>query len=241
MRHAWLMLCLWLCWLGSAWGAVSFDAVSSATAGCTNCNSLAWSHTIGSGCNQNAGIVTAMTRHTVTTSISTVDFGGTGLTRQGGAEVDFGGGEFLRSDVWAKVNLTKGSAQTVTITPNTTGMSRIFGGMVSSCGVHQTASFGVVATANGTTGAPSVSVTCVAGELCIDGLLAYPNDPVPSGGQTLNWAETNVYFAESSRRAGATSSMSWTTNQTEWVLAAMAVKAAPSRRRVGPMYLGGVE
>lgn len=96
-------------------------------------------------------------------------------------------------------------------------------------GVHQTVPFGTHATADGSSGTPSVNVSSASGELVID-TLAFRSSPTVDGSQTQRSNRAGngpeIYGATSEEAGAGTVTMSWTGSSAEWTMIGSPLKPA---------------
>ena len=172
-----------------------------------------------------------------TPTVSSITFGGVGLTRLGGLVA----GQ-KASDIWYLKNPANSTANIV-VTLSAGGAEYVVVGATSWTGVDQTTTFGTLATANGSSTAPSVNVSSAAGEVVHDNLSVNAAPTITVGAdQTQRWNQTTATSqqsgAGSSEAGAATVTMSWTLSVSKaWAIAGVSIKAAaagaPQRTLLG--------
>jgi uncharacterized repeat protein (TIGR01451 family) len=204
---------------------ITVDATSSAGG---DVQVLSWSHTVSAG-TYRILIVGVSIGDGMTTSVSSVTYGGVALTRIGATNHNDG---WNRVELWKLVNPPVGTASVV-VTQNEWMVCA--GGAVSFFNVDATTPHSSYTWARGVSTAPSVAVSSAAGEVVIDTVVAMrnANSLTVGGGQTQRWnrsSGTGTYdiFGGGSTEAGQSSvTMSWTLGASKaWVIGAVALKPA---------------
>jgi hypothetical protein len=139
--------------------AVAFDAVSSASVANNAGTALTWTHTP-SG--TPTAVAVAVQRYPNTFG-ATVTYGGVAMTL---AASDGSLAGVINTEIWGLANPPSG-AQTVSVGTGITG-DYMEAGAITVTGSDTTTCFSNSISANGTSAAPSVSVTSASGELVVD-------------------------------------------------------------------------
>lgn len=184
------------------------NAIANNTGGSSVSTDQTFSFTVGSSAKRWLGLWLSVIANTF--PIGGVTYNGVALTNR--QEKIHTGESFLRMQLWdltGDANITSG-AHNIVIT--VTGACRLAWAVVSLSDVDESTPRGAIATAEGNSTAPSVTVTSISGELVIDGT-------TPSGTRTLTQDVSQALEAKvetfdpigSSSEAGAASVvMSWT-------------------------------
>ncbi len=223
---------------GTVHHSVAVD-VSTSTAE-TVASSLSWTHTGGSGTDRAACVAVNGDGNSVP-AFSAATYGGTGMTRQTGRATP----SWNTVDVYGLTAVASGS-QTVTATYSG-GATNIGGGCTTFTGVHQTqaSAFTNAATANGTSTAPSVTVTSATGNMVFVGGVCQPGQAwTPGTGETEGWEIGNGGFdAAAYTEAGAASVTvnPSLTSSNDWAMAGFnVVQSSAAASRVQRFMLLGV-
>lgn len=216
----------------------------SVTTGSTSSNSTASgtsltisSYSAGSGSNKvmlvGIAIGATSTGGTVSTTVSSVTYGGTGLTFVG-ARNSATTNPDVRVEIWRLVNPSAGPGSVVVALAGSTAHS-LAAGVTTFTGVDQTTPLGTFASNAATTGSPTVTVTSASGEV-VYSIAAQDSSPTlttPSG-QSQLWNRavgTNLLSGVASTKAGASSVVSsYTTDDTSqgWAEGGISIKPAAS-------------
>lgn len=184
-----------------------------------NSNSDSRSVTIPTGCE-----VLEIAICTIDTGVdqTSVTCGGQALTKIGPSILHSGGAR--RMNVWRLISPPTG-AQTVVVT---NGGMDVTGVAVNSWTViNTTTPFDGWATAQGSSVAPSVAVTSASGDTVADAVASHSTSALtPGGAQTELWDFTPIEgrFGGSHEAGGASVTMSWTSGDEQWVIAAFNAK-----------------
>lgn len=227
-----LLLIIALLRAPSLWAAIAFDAASSCTdiVPGTTCT---WSHTV-TGSNPSLYVGTCLDTAGGTT-VSGITFNGVALTQLG----TLAEGGAIRGDLWFLVAPATGTHDIVVTKSAAVPNSAT---AVSLIGVHQTVPNGTPVNAQGSTDTPTVTATTASGETVID---AECNDG--TGGTLVagaNQTERVQVTAGTEDRSGMSTQdgadggvMSWTISASSWVINAVSVKPAATRKPVAPILL----
>jgi uncharacterized repeat protein (TIGR01451 family) len=221
---------------------IAFDSSSSANTGTGTAASLTWSHAVGASGTNRILIVGVSIRNNSSQTVSSVSYGGAGLTLIGQTT----NGTNARVEIWRLIAPATGTNNVVV---TLSGAARFVGGASSFTGVSQTAALalGSYFTASGNSPTPTVNVTGVAqGQLVIDtianaNLATGSSLPCVGAGQTQRWSNrtSNTTAGNNTPGAGSTApgpvgagtvTMSWrlegcsgSTNR-QWAIGAVALK-----------------
>src|SRR5262245_38978862 len=206
--------------------AITQDAVSSASAAAAN--SLTFAHTVGSGSNRLLLVEVVINKGG--TTVSSVTYGGTALTKVGSAV-----NAMIHTELWYLRAPATATANVVV--PASGGNPEITAGATSFFGVDQTTPLGTAVTANGKANPPSASVTVAsaAGELVIAVAGVHQGTSYTTGGgQSELWqlatgtGGASVWGASDTESGAASVQMNWSVSISggagEWAEAAVAIK-----------------
>lgn len=205
--------------------AITFDAASTSE---NYSAEHSWEHTVGSGSNRLLIVAVSLYKTGTTPTVSSITWGAQGLTfkqtRQRGSPPN------IREEIWYLKNPDSGT-KNITVTRS---LSRCATGAASWAGVHQTATVGISATAEGYGSAISIDVSSAADDLVVD-FAAWRGDRVATVGanQTQRWNRKGgsgvqyVCNAGSSEPGAGTVTMSWSLSGDEnWCTIGFALKPA---------------
>jgi hypothetical protein len=209
--------------------AVSHDAVIDAHSG-KSASSLTFdSASTASGATLLTVIVTVGGIDGAAPSVSSVTYGGTGLTH-----VKSQTSGLARIELWRLISPASGvNSIVVTLTGATDSSSNICAGATTYLGSDTTTPLGTAVSASGSSTTPTVNVTDSAvDDLVMDGVvLGSATSPTAGAGQTKRWEElvdSNTYGDNGcgSTEAGAsgTVTMSWTVGDDAWGIIAVTIK-----------------
>ncbi|HKZ55395.1 MAG TPA: DUF2341 domain-containing protein, partial [Anaerolineales bacterium] len=213
-----------------------FDNASSQSNSSTG-NTLTWSHTTGSGSDRL--LLVGVTLRSSSTTVSSITYNSLALAQIPSATVL---SNDVRTELWYRVNPPSG-AYNVVVTIGATRM--MAAGAMTFSGVHQTTTFGTVATNAASSTAPSVNVSSATDELVVD--VVGQRDP---GSNTLtvhasqlerfqkastSGSSANVRLGGSTETGAATTTMSWTLSPgDDWGIIAVPLKPAPPSATATP-------
>lgn len=227
-------------------GTPVFDDSGASAAG-----SLTISATCPSGNTNVIAVACVSTRKAGTTAVDmgTVSWNGSAMTPVGAAELDTAdNGTWTR--MYVHTSPTCDNAAHNYVIDTATGTNFLVGGIVFLEDANTASPHDVQATAQGTTGAPTVNVSSAVGDLVIDCVTARNSnvDIAVGAGQTIaaavaqttNATAANNVEGASSREAGAASvTMSWTVGATppSWTIVGASFNpVATATKRSGPRY-----
>lgn len=233
-----LCLLLALLWPCAALAATpTHDATTSDNTGNNGQQNPTTSHTGGTG-QSNYIALACITFQDTTGTLSSVTYGGQGMTRIGTDEGTATAASF--ASLWYLLAPPSG-AQTVQANFSEAINDTIFS-VSTYYNVNQSNPFGTEVADNGSGTTISVVVTSAAGELVVDCVDAHPStDTYTAVGQTerSDIAISGNHWHGFSEEAGAASvTMSWThASSNEWATKAIPLKPSSDRRAVAPMVL----
>ncbi len=208
-------------WIGLM--AVSVDSTSTGVG--TSTNNVTFSHTTTAAGDRLMLVGVSMDANGGET-VTSVNYGGQSLTL---VVSRVGGSAPARIEIWQLVNPNAGTANVVVnLSGNADGVSI---GATTFTGVDQTTALGTFVSDIGTSNAPTVNVSSVAGELVYDVVAGKDSGTLTQGaGQTELWdvdAGGQSRGASSIETGAATVTMSWAKGSSlEWSIGAVSIKAA---------------
>lgn len=213
--------------------AVAFDAAADGAA--DSGSSVSYSHT----CSGSDRLLIVGVAWRGTQTVSSVTYNGVAMTQ---VAAHAAGGNNTRVKQYYLINPASG-ANTVSVTMS--GATNLVVGSISFNGAHQTTPLGTQATATGTSGNPSVSVSSASDEIVVDSLSYDRASSLTVGaGQTQRYNRDDngggdLWGAGSTEAGAASVTMSWTAGASEgWAIAGVSVK--PSGGAAAATYPGCV-
>lgn len=200
-------------------------AIGAASHTAGDAQALTWTHDAGSGGNRL--IVVTVSAQGGSKPVQSVTFQGLPLTLLGTRNNP---DNSVRVEFWYRVAPPAGTGPVVVTRSD---KEKTIAGAVTLTGVHQTAPFGVLATAASTgSSTASVAVTGAVGDVILDAVVSKGGQVTAFGaGQSPRWNSgyDNDYDGTVSTRAGAASATMAATlsGSAKWAMAAVAVKPAP--------------
>jgi hypothetical protein len=228
-----LVFIIFFCAIGvtNVHAAITFDSSSSVVSGTTTATTVSWSHTVGAGSNRIL-IVGVSIVDTSENSVSSINYGGSALTRIGTRNRN-AGGYYYYTEMWYLLSPANG---TNTITVNISNSASIAAGAASFAGVNLSSPLGTFVSANANNSAPTVNATTVAGDMVIDTLTTIGNSTITTVGanQTIRWNPAPGGGAGWARGSGSTelatggtTTMSWSgSSSSNWTIGAVPIHAA---------------
>ncbi|HEX9636205.1 MAG TPA: hypothetical protein VGB99_01630, partial [Acidobacteriota bacterium] len=214
---------------------IGFDAATSADTGTATAASLTFSHTVGATGVDRLLIVGVSIRNSGSQTVSSVTYGGVGLTQVGAIS----NSNKARVEIWRLVAPATG-ANDVEVTMS--AAARFVAGAASFTDVDQSAPLGAFSSNTGSSTTPTVDLSgLLEGEVVIDTIanenLATGNPlPIAGAGQTERWNDrtTSSSAGENTPGAGSTEpapaaggsiNMSWTLEASRnWAIGAVVLK-----------------
>ena len=206
---------------------ITFDSASNATTGASSVSSLTWSHTTGS--NTNRLLLVGVSVGDGNTSVSSIKYNGTNLTKVGDAK----NANKVKVELWRLINPPSGIYNVVV---TVSGSAKFVSGATTYSGVHQTSPLGTIAKANGTNVNPKATVSGTSTDLVIDVVAAKDSSRTLSvnasqtqryqGVTTASTASINVRGGGSSKQGASSVTMSWSLSPSgsDWAIVAVAIK-----------------
>ena len=207
---------------------VTADTSSSAATNMAT-SSLTWSHTV-SASGSDAFLLVSVGTVEGATSVASVTYGGTALTRIG--DITDATGK-VSVELWG---LKAPAAGTADVVVNLAGAAAMSAGATTFFGVDQTTPYSTTAFAQGGGGAASVTLASAPGELVVDSVVSHAISTFSTGAnQTPLWSELtgntpkDPWQASSSEAGAASVTMDWTKTGTgagQWASGALSLRPA---------------
>jgi len=207
---------------------VTADTSSSAATNMAT-SSLTWSHTV-SAAGSDAFLLVSVGTVEGATSVASVTYGGTALTRIG--DITDATGK-VSVELWG---LKAPAAGTADVVVNLAGAAAMSAGATTFFGVDQTTPYSTTAFAQGSGGTASVTLASAPGELVVDAAVSHAiSTSTPGADQTVLWSELtgntpkDPWQASSSEAGAASVTMDWTKTGSgvgQWASGALSLRPA---------------
>lgn len=222
---------------GQVWAAITHDATS--TSAQTNVQNPSYTHTRGATCANPIAITKVTYQDSTPGTISSVTYGGSGMTQVGTTRDTTGSGNSDFVNIWQLVGVSAGGA---TVQANFSEvMNDVQISTSTYCGVHQGTPIGTAAGASSSGTTVTVNVTSATGELVVDAAVISGTRTITvGGGQTERTnVQSNHRHVASDEPGAGTTTMSWTISSLQsWAQVAAPLKPAADAVSGNLMLMG---